>query len=140
MRPLSLVLTVAAASLGCLPALAQEAVCALDGGVPVAEVEAVNALVREARFDDLAAALAATITGLAPEAFDGLKSAYPGPFSHCTTLVQRVDVGGLTQHVVVFEGDNPLFVYWAAATFQGKTGVVSFNMDSTFGPVLEMLK
>lgn len=139
MKSLPLVLTMAAATLGALPALAQNAVCTLDGGAPVAEVEAVNALVREAKFDDLAAALSVVITGLAPDAFDGLKGAYPAAFTSCTTLVQRQDLGGLSQHVVVFEGANPLFVYWAAAPFQGKTGIISFNMDSTFGPIMEML-
>lgn len=139
MKTLPLALALAATTLTALPALAQDSVCALAGGTPIAEAEAVNALVKEARFDELAAALAETIGGLAPDAFDGVKGAYPEAFATCTTLVQRQDVGGLSQHVVVFEGANPLFVYWAVASFQGKVGVVSFNMDSTFGPVMEML-
>lgn len=139
MKTLPLALALAATTLTALPALAQEAVCGLAGGMPIAEAEAVNALVKEAKFSELATALGVTITGLAPDAFDGVKGAYPEPFASCTTLVQRQDVGGLSQHVVVFEGANPLFVYWAVAPYQGKSGVVSFNMDSTFGPVLDML-
>lgn len=140
MKTLPLALVLAASTLATLPALAQDAVCGLAGGTPIAEAEAVNALVKEAKFDELAAALSATITGLAPDAFDGVKGAYPEAFTTCTTLVQRQDVGGLSQHVVVFEGANPLFVYWAVANFQGKVGVVSFNMDSTFVPVMDMLR
>lgn len=140
MKTFSPALALAATLLGGLPALAQEATCTLEGGTPIPEIEAMNALVRAAKFDDLAVALADRITGLAPDAFAGVKSAYPEPFTGCTTLVQRQDVGGLAQHVVVFEGVNPLFVYWASASIEGKPGVVSFNMDSTFGPVLEMLK
>ncbi len=139
MKTLPLALALALSPLAALPALAQDAACTLAGGTPIAEVEAVNALVKAANFDELSAALAVTINGLAPDVFDGLKGAYPEPFTSCTTLVQRLDVGGLSQHVVVFEGANPLFVYWAAAPYAGQSGVVSFNMDSTFGPVMEML-
>lgn len=139
MKRTAFALALSALALCALPALAQEAACTLAGGTPVAEAEAMNALVKAAKFDDLATALAATIGGLAPTAFDGVKGAYPQAFDSCTTVVQRQDVGGLSQHVVVFEGANPLFVYWAVANFGGKTGVISFNMDSTLGPVLKML-
>ena len=54
--------------------------------------------------------------------------------------MQRQDNGALTQHVVLFEGAQPRFVYWAMAPFNGRTGAVVFNMDSTFGPVMDMLR
>ena len=136
----TLSLTLAAALCGALPALAQEATCALQGGTSVAEAEALNALVLGVKFDELTTVLSQTIAGLPPDALDGLKGAYAQPFTSCTTLVQRQETGALTQHVVLFEGAQPLFVYWAMAPFNGRNGVVVFNMDSTFGPVMDMLR
>lgn len=140
MRSTAIAYGLIAATFCAMPALAEGPVCALAQGTAIPEIEALNALVLAAKFDEVTAALSVRMGGLAPDLLDALAAAYPQPFTSCTTLVQRGEDGGLVQEIVVFEGTLPLFVYWVSGPMGGEIGPLSFNMNSNFAEVLQSLQ
>lgn len=140
MRSTAIAIGLIAATFCALPAFADVPVCALAEGTAIPEIEALNALVLAAKFDEVTQALSVRMGGLAPDLLAGVAAAYPQPFTSCTTLVQRTEIGGLVQEIVVFEGAQPLFVYWVSGPLSGEIGPLSFNMNSTFGEVLQSLQ
>lgn len=124
----------------CAPAMAKGPVCALKDDPGLTELQPLQALVLAGRFGDVTKALSDRMGGLDPNLLKPIADAYTKPFASCTTLVVRRDIGGLAQEIDVFEADGqPLFVYWVSGPFKGAQGVVSFNMNSAFDPILQML-
>ena len=143
MKKISFVSLFAAAVLAASAAPAATAaapICALSEGAVAPQVDALNALVLAGKFSDVTAALSKRMGGLPADLLAKLADAYPKPFKDCTVVAHRVDQGGLTQDVVVFEGSASLFVYWVSGPLGGEVGPISFNMNSSFDAILALLR
>ena len=114
--------------------------CAFDGGASVPEIEAFNQMMLDRKFADFAAALEATANMNIDGAMQSVSQVYAEGFDGCTTTLQRREVGGLTQHLVIFHGKaGPLFVYWLYAGTGAEFALLQFNLDSGLD-ILENLR
>ena len=114
--------------------------CALAGGDSVPEIEAFNQMMLDRKFADFAATLEATANMNIDGAMQSVSQVYAEGFDGCTTTLQRSDVGGLTQHLVIFHGKaGPLFVYWLYAGTGAQFTLLQFNLDSDLD-ILENLR
>ena len=111
--------------------LAQEATCSLGSAKLIPEVEVLNKLVLAADYDGLYAALHGRLPTLTKSVLASLKAATPGPFTSCSTLIQREDNGSFVQAVVMFHRDDFIvWSYWALGSFDGEFGILRFSLDT----------
>jgi hypothetical protein len=61
-------------------------------------------------------------------------------FDGCSTIVQRVDTGGMVQSVVVYHGKvGPLFGYWQSYSKDGDFAMLTFNLNTDLNAVMASL-
>ncbi len=75
--------------------------------------------------------------------FGQLEAMVPQGFDGCTTIVQRVDTGGMVQEVTIFNMPNnagPLSLYMVAAPIDGKLTPLLFNYNSAVDEVLDKMR
>lgn len=114
--------------------------CEIEGGESEPMIEAFNQLILEQKFDAFAAEMQAKANMNVSGAMESVASAYAAGFTGCATIAQRRDVGGLTQHLVLFKGKaGPLFVYWLYAGAGEDTVLLQFKLDSDL-EILEKLR
>lgn len=114
--------------------------CAFDGGDSVPEIEAFNQMMLDLKFADFATALEATANMNIDGAMQSVSEIYAEGFDGCTTTLQRRDVGGLIQHLVIFHGkDGPLYVYWLYTGTGAQFTLLQFTLDSDLD-ILENLR
>lgn len=132
-------LVVAALALG--PAQgALAAGCALAGGESAVEIQAMNQLILDGRFTDFAADLEARANMNVSGAMQSVAKAYAAGFESCATILQRRDVGGMTQELVMFRSPvGPLFLYWLYVGTGEAFTVLQFKLNSDLS-LLENLR
>jgi len=131
-----------AATLAAGPALAQSE-CPPEGGiqVPLLETakqdfltgdyrgfhEKITTVIRNTDYDEL---------------FNPLIVSVPDGFSTCSTILQRVETGGMVQEVILYQlpGGTTLGVYLMAGPVDGRMHVLSFQFSTAIGDVLEKLR
>ena len=118
------------------PALADP--CPATGGVevPLFEGAKVDFLAGDYRaFHDKATSV---ISGTEYETlFNPLIVGAPKGFKSCTTILQRIETGGMVQEIVLFDtGGTPVSLYLMGAEMSGRMHVLSFRYSTSIGDVL----
>lgn len=74
--------------------------------------------------------------------FNPLIVGAPNGFSTCSTILQRVETGGMVQEVVLYmlPGGTTLGVYLMGGPVDGQMHVLSFQFSTAIGDVLEKLR
>lgn len=115
--------------------------CPPEAGVTLPEVEAMNQLVLNNDFAGLAAAIKTQMGLDLGSGFSDLQKVYAAGFEGCATVVQRTDVGGMIQSVIVFDGKvGPLYGYWLAVPKGEGHRLLSFNLNTSLDVVMAGLR
>lgn len=115
--------------------------CPPVGGETIAEIEELNQLVVDSKFEDLEARVGTYLGMDMDNMMFPLASIYADGFTGCTTVAQRSEVGGLVQTMVVYDGAvGPLFGYWMSMT--GVTGfrLLTFDLNTDLTVVTDRMK
>lgn len=79
--------------------------------------------------------------------FGPISAAAPKGFDSCSTVLRRVDDGGLVQELVLFSGlnrsgrkDQVLSLYLVTAPLDNESRLVLFSMKETIGTALDEVK
>ncbi|MFT4151487.1 MAG: hypothetical protein QM656_14905 [Paracoccaceae bacterium] len=131
---LAVVLTLAAA-----PALA--AGCPPKDGLVLEQVEALNQMIVDRDFSGFVAGIRKHLGTDVAAPMAGIEQIFKDGFDGCTTIAQRVDTGGMVQHIVVFHGKaGPLFGYWLAMNRGEGAQILRFNINTDIDAVMAALK
>ncbi len=95
------------------------------------EIQAMNQLLLDRRFEEFAGQVQAMANMNIDGPMQAVGEAFADGLDDCATLLQRQDIGGLTQELVMYRSSvGPLFLYWMyAATGDGFT-LLQFKLDS----------
>ncbi|MGL4238015.1 hypothetical protein [Tabrizicola sp.] len=123
------------------PVAAHAEGCAPDEGIAVPEIEAMNQLLLNKDFDGFSAAVEEVIGIKITGDMKPVAEIFVEGFDGCATIVQRVDVGGMVQHVVVFNGKpGPLYGYWMAIPRDDGVRIMSFIVHTDLDKVMMLLR
>jgi hypothetical protein len=131
-----------AAGLLCLlPTVVLAEGCRLEGGITVAEVEALNQMMLDLDVDRFSATIEKELGSTDAEQMRQIAEVYKDGFHGCTTIAQRVDLGGMVQNLVFFNGKTaPLFVYWMAVDDGERHVLMSFKFSTVLDDVMVALR
>lgn len=124
------------------PAFAQEP-CPPAGGQAFAVLEAAKSEFLTGDYAAFHGRLARFIRGTDfQQLFNPLIVAAPQGFPSCTTVLQRVETGGMVQEVILFELSDgfPLGLYLLAAPVRGELSFLSFKYSTSIGDVMDELR
>lgn len=124
--------------------------CSLQGLEPIPVMETAKAHFLNGSYEKFSDALQPVIT-LDQEKFSNIfgpiANAAPNGFDTCSTVLRRVDDGGLVQELVLFTGlnrsgrkDQIFSLYLVAAPLENEPRLVLFSMKETIGGALEEVK
>ncbi|MEM7320982.1 MAG: hypothetical protein AAF408_18405 [Pseudomonadota bacterium] len=124
------------------PAFAQER-CPPENGTKFELLEGAKFDFLTGDYKAFHAKVSVVISGLDYEKlFNPLILGAPEGFGACTTVLQRVETGGMVQEVVLFEMPNgvPLGVYMLVAPVRGELQFLSFKFSTSIGDVMDELR
>lgn len=124
--------------------------CSLQGMTAIPIMETAKEHFLNGRYRDFADVLEPVIT-LDDQQFTNvlgpISNASPKGFDSCSTVLRRVDDGGLVQELVLFSGlnrsgrkDQILSLYLVAAPLEGQPRLVLFALKDTIGMALDEVK
>ena len=114
--------------------------CELADGMPSPEIEALNQLMLDLKFEDFSKALQAQANMNIDGVLASLTEDYAAGLTGCRTIAQRRDVGGMTQNLVFFRGKSgPLFLYWLYVQTGDEFQLLKFKLDSDLD-LMEVLR
>ncbi|WP_171175824.1 hypothetical protein [Ruegeria sp. HKCCD8929] len=117
--------------------------CPAEGGQTFALFETAKLDFLKGDYKSFHAHIATLISGTDYEKlFNPLILGAPDGFSGCTTVLQRVETGGMVQELVLYELPNgvPLGLYLLAAPVRGELSFLSFQFSTSIGDVLDELR
>lgn len=127
-----------------------DAPCSLQGLEPIATLETAKEHFLHGRYDKFADALKPVIALDEQQfstIFGTIGNAAPKGFDSCSTVLRRVDDGGLVQELVLFSGlnrsgrkDQILSLYLVAAPLEHDSQLVLFSMKDTIGMALDEVR
>lgn len=120
---------------------AQAEGCAPPDGVAVPRVELLNQMVLDQNFLGFAKSVEADTGQNVRGGLNSIATTFEAGFDGCTTLVQRRDVGGMVQSVVMYHGKaGPLFGFFRTAEIKGEVKLVTFSLNTSSEEILEKLR
>ena len=115
--------------------------CSLEGGTTLVKVEAMNQMMLDRKVDRFSAMIKAELGGDVANQMGRLAEMYKDGFHGCATIAQRVDIGGMVQNVVFFNGKSaPLFIYWMAVAESDREVLLSFKFSTNLDEVMSALR
>lgn len=145
-----MILAALAVSTGSAGAALADAPCSLQGLEPIPVIEAAKEHFLNGRYEKFSDGLKPVIAldeDQFSNIFGPIGNAAPKGFDSCSTVLRRVDDGGLIQELVLFTGlnrsgrkDQIFSLYLVAAPLENGPSLVLFSMKETIGGALEEVK
>lgn len=123
-----------------LPTFAIAQGCPPIGGTANPTLEALNEFLLNGDYAKFTDGVRSAAKGKITLDMTPISNIFPDGLDSCTTIAQRSDPAGMSQHLVIFRGKGqPLFVYWRIVPWTSGFILQTIKLDTSLGPALEQL-